>query len=318
MEKPHWEGALGQAYQRALAYLSALPDRPVGSGASLPELRAALGGPLPEHPADPAEVISELAEAADPGLVASPSGRFFGFVIGGATPASLGADWLAAAWDQNAGLYAAGPAAAVVEDVAGGWLAELLGLPAGAAVGFVTGGQMANLTGLAAARHEVLRRAGWDVETDGLSGAPRVRVLAGEQRHDTIDRALRFLGLGTAAITPAAVDAQGRMRPDELRRQLAGGDGPLIVCAQVGNVNTGAVDPMAEICDVVHEAGGWVLSGCGRPPARGCGTCSAAWRGPTRGPPTPTSGSTCRTTRGWCSAPIRRRTGRRWGYEPAT
>jgi glutamate/tyrosine decarboxylase-like PLP-dependent enzyme len=189
-------------------------------------------------------------------------------VFGGATPASLAADWLTTAWDQNAGLYAASPAAAVVEDVTARWLAELFGLPGSTSVGFVTGAQMANFTALAAARHEVLRRAGWDVERDGLIGAPPIRVLAGAERHDTIDRALRFLGLGTNCIVPIAVDEQGRMRTDALAEALdsdpgrtAGGTGiarPTIVCAQAGNVNTGAFDPIAEICDRAHAHDAWV------------------------------------------------------------
>jgi glutamate/tyrosine decarboxylase-like PLP-dependent enzyme len=256
--EPDWEGPLDEARRRAAAYLATLPDRPAGARAGPAELRAALGGPLPAGPASPREVVAELARAVEPGLVASGGGRYFGFVVGGATPAALAADWLTAAWDQNAGLYVLSPAAAVVEEVAGGWLAELLGLPAGVSVGFVTGGQAANTTGLAAARHEVLRRAGWDVETSGLAGAPRVRVLAGEERHGTVDRAVRLLGLGTAAIEPVAADGQGRLRPDALAERLAAGSGPAIVCAQVGNVNSGAVDPVGEICQIAAPAGAWV------------------------------------------------------------
>jgi glutamate/tyrosine decarboxylase-like PLP-dependent enzyme len=258
MQTPDWAGPLGEAYERALGFLSGLPDRPVGSRAGLTDLRAALGGPLPAHPRDPAEVVAALATAAGPGLLATPSGRFFGFVVGGATPAALAADWLVAAWDQNAGLHALSPAAAVAEQVAGAWLAELLGLPARVSVGFVTGVQMANFTGLAAGRHELLRRAGWDVEAEGLAGAPRIRVLAGAEHHDTIDRALRYLGIGTGAIVPVAADHQGRMRVDALRQELAGATGPTIVCTQVGNVNTGAVDPVGEISEVAHGAGAWV------------------------------------------------------------
>ncbi len=257
MDEPDWKGPLGEAFGSALEYLEGLPVRPVGSSASVEELRVALGGRLPEAPSEPREVIAALAAAAEPGLVATPSGRFFGFVIGGASPAALAADWLTAAWDQNAGLSVLGPAAAATEQVAGGWLAELLGLPAEVSVGFVTGVQQANFTALAAARHETLRRVGWNVEADGLAGAPRVRVLAGQERHDTIDRALRFLGLGTAAVAPVAVDRQGRMRPAALRESLRVGSGPAIVCAQLGNVNTGAVDPVGEICQVAHEAGAW-------------------------------------------------------------
>ncbi|MDT7579860.1 MAG: hypothetical protein QOK35_1124 [Pseudonocardiales bacterium] len=258
MDEPDWKGPLGEAFERAVAHLGGLPGRPVRSAATLEQLRAALGGPLPENPRDAREVVAELAAAAEPGVLASSSGRFFGFVVGGAMPAAVAADWLTSAWDQNAGLYVLGPAAAVVEEVAGGWLAELLGLPAGVSVGFVTGAQMANVTGLAAALTDVLGRAGWDLASAGLWGAPPVRVLAGEQRHGTIDRALRFLGVGTAAVVPVASDGQGRMRVDALARAFDDGSGPVIVCAQVGNVNTGAVDPVGEICDVAHRHGAWV------------------------------------------------------------
>ena len=218
--RPDWKAPLGEAFDRALGYLEGLPDRPVRITASLAELRTSLGGPIPEGPADPREVIAELATAAEPGLLPSSSGRFFGFVIGGATPAAVAADWLTSVWDQNAGLYVVGPAASVVEEVAGAWLAELFGLPHQVSVGFVTGGQMANVTGLAAARYEMLRRAGWDVEEAGLFGAPRLRVIAGEGRHGTIDRALRFLGMGTASIVEVEMDAQGRMRLPALLRVL--------------------------------------------------------------------------------------------------
>jgi glutamate/tyrosine decarboxylase-like PLP-dependent enzyme len=258
VHKPDWAGALDQAYRLALAHLTGLPERPVGSRTSPALMRAALGGPLPEQPVPPGEVVAALAAAAEPGLVATASGRFFGFVFGGATPAALAADWLTATWDQNAGLYATSPAAAAVEEVAGGWLTDLLGLPAHASVGFVTGAQMANFTGLAAARHEVLRRAGWDVEARGLTGAPPVRIIASAGRHGTIDRALRFLGVGTDAITAVPVDDQGRMRADALATALTGHTGPAIVCAQVGDVNSGAVDPVGRICDLGHEAGAWV------------------------------------------------------------
>ena len=224
--------------------------------ADLAELRAALGGPLPERPLDPREVVAELATAAEPGVVASSGGRYFGFVVGGATPAALAADWLTSAWDQNAGLYVLGPAASVVEEVAGAWLAELLGLPAGVSVGLVTGAQMANFTGLAIALREVLGRAGWDLESSGLWGAPRVRVLAGRGRHGTIDRALRFLGVG--AVEAVDADDQGRMRPAALAAALGRGGGPAIVCAQLGNVNSGAMDPVGEVCRVAHGRGAWV------------------------------------------------------------
>ena len=260
MERPDWTSALGEAFAQAVSYLDSLPDRPVHPAADLAQLRAALGGPLPERPLDARDVVADLSAAAGPGVIASGSGRFFGFVVGGATPAALAADWLASAWDQNAGLYVLGPAAAVVEEVAGAWAADLLGLPPHVSVGFVTGAQMANVTGLAAALHAVLGRAGWNVSSAGLWGAPRVRVLAGEQRHGTVDRALRFLGVGTAAIEPIPADAQGRMRVDALASAFddALDDRPAIVCAQVGNVNTGAVDPVGQISDIAHRYGAWV------------------------------------------------------------
>ncbi|MDX6284639.1 MAG: hypothetical protein QOG53_124 [Frankiales bacterium] len=240
-------------------YLAGLPTRRVGALADAASLTKALGGELPEQPTDPVTVIDELVAACEPGLVATAGPRYFGFVIGGHVPASLAADWLTALWDQNAGLYAASPAAAVVEDVAAEWVLDLLGLPTTASVGFVTGATMANFTALAAARHAVLARAGWDVETDGLIGAPPVRIVAGAERHATVDVAVRYLGFGTSIIEPVDVDDNGAMRADALRDVLANGaDGPLIVVAQAGNVNTGAIDPMTAICRATHEHGGWV------------------------------------------------------------
>jgi glutamate/tyrosine decarboxylase-like PLP-dependent enzyme len=258
MDRPDWKAALDAAVNHAMAYLDGLPERPVPARASLADLRAAFGGPLPALPLPPDQVVAELAAAAEPGVVASSSGRYFGFVVGGATPAALAADWLTSVWDQNAGLYVLGPAASVVEEVAAAWLVELLGLPAATSVGFVTGAQMANFTALATAVRDVLRRTGWDVDTDGLWGAPRVRVIVGESRHGTIDRALRFLGMGTGSIVAVPVDGQGRMTVPALAEALAGSDEPTIVCAQAGNVNTGAVDPIGEICDLAHRLGAWV------------------------------------------------------------
>ena len=241
----------------AAEFLEELPERRVTPTAA-DELREELGGPLPEGPREPRRVLAELARGAEPGLMATPGGRFFGFVIGGSLPAALAADWLASAWDQNAGLYVAAPAASVVEEVCGAWLAELFGLPEGLSFGLVTGGQMANFTALAAARNRVLEQAGWNVEADGLLGAPRVRVIVGDERHVTIDRALRFLGLGNSSLRPVSVDEQGRMRPDTLRSALEEYSGPTIVCAQAGNVNTGAFDPLDAICDAAGGAGAWV------------------------------------------------------------
>ena len=242
----------------AADYLEGLPERPVGWSASVDELRARLGGALPDAPVDPRRVVADLAAAADPGLVASASGRYFGFVIGGAVPAALAADWLTSTWDQNAGLYACGPAAAVTEEVVGAWVAQLLGLPPSVSFALVTGCQMAHVTALAAARHAVLERVGWDVNEQGLIGAPRVNVVVGAERHATIDRALRLLGFGTAPIAAIAADAQGRMRPDALREELGRLRGPTIVCAQAGNVNTGAVDPLDEIADIASASGAWL------------------------------------------------------------
>lgn len=242
----------------ANAFLDALPDRRVGWSATVDELRAGMGGPTPQGPASPADVIRDLIKTADAGIVGTTSPRYFGFVIGGSTPASLAADWLTGLWDQNAGLFVGGPAASVAEEIAGGWIIEMLGLPENASFGLVTGGQMANYTGLAAARHHVLAATGWDVEVEGLQGAPRVRVIAGRERHSSIDRALRFLGLGTKHVELVDADDQGRMDSDAFKTVLEAGDGPTIVCTQAGNVNSGSFDPIGDISDIAHEHDAWV------------------------------------------------------------
>ena len=242
----------------AAQFHDTLDDRPVRAQATFDELVDALGGPLPAEGREDADVVSELVAAAEPGLVGSQTGRYFGFVFGSALPASVAADWVATAWDQNAFSVVTSPAAAAAEQVAAGWMAELLGLPESVSSGFVTGAQGANTTALAAARHHVLDAAGWDVARDGLAGAPRIRVLAGAERHVTIDRSLRLLGLGTTALELVPADAQGRMRADGLRAALEDGGGPTIVCAQAGNVNTGAVDSLAEISDACEAAGAWL------------------------------------------------------------
>ena len=240
----------------AADFLDSLDERPVFPQVSVDELRSMLRVPLPDEPMDPRQVVEELAAAAEPGLVAMPSGRYFGFVIGGALPAALAADWLASAWDQNAGLYVGGPSASVVEQVVREWVCDLLGLPPDASIGFVTGSQMGSVTALAAARYRVLERAGWDLARDGLAGGPPVRVLVGDKRHVTIDRALRLLGLGTPATV--AADDQGRMDAQALRAALEAADGPTIVCAQAGEVNTGAFDPLEEIAAAVADHGAWL------------------------------------------------------------
>ncbi len=254
------EPVLTRAHEHALAWLSSLPDRRIPATATVEHVAAALGGPLPDGPTDPVDVVEQLVAAATPGLAALDSGRFVGFVIGGALPAARAADWLALAWDQNAGLATVTPAATAAEQVAAGWLLELLGLPATASVGFVTGGSMANTTCLLAARHAVLERAGWDVERDGLQGAPRVHVLVPEERHATIDVSLRYVGLGGAgSVRRVACDDQGRMLLDDLDLALAeAGAAPCIVTAQAGNVNTGAFDPLGAVVDRAHRAGAWV------------------------------------------------------------
>jgi glutamate/tyrosine decarboxylase-like PLP-dependent enzyme len=192
----------------------------------------------------------------EPGLVASPSGRFFGWVIGATLPAALAADWLVSAWDQNSGMRGATPGTVAVEEVAAGWLLQLLGLPPSSAVGFATGATMANFTCLAAARDRVLARAGWDVATEGLAGGPRVRVLAGAERHGSVDLALRYLGLGAPELV--AVDEQGRLDAGDLRTRLAAGNGPTIVCLQAGNVHSGAFDPFEPAIAAAQRAGAWV------------------------------------------------------------
>jgi glutamate/tyrosine decarboxylase-like PLP-dependent enzyme len=240
----------------AADYVESLGERPVFPDATPERLRAALGGPVPEEPTDARRVVTELAEAVEPGVVGMGSGRYFGFVIGGALPAALAADWLTSAWDQNAGLYAGGPSASVVEQVTREWIVDLLGLPSHTSIGFVTGTQMAHVTGLAAARFHVLDRVGWDVGADGLQDAPKVRVFAGAKRHVTLDRALRLLGLGAPAVVEA--DDQGRMCADALAQAIGDWAGPTIVCAQAGEVNTGAFDPLTEIADICEAANAWL------------------------------------------------------------
>ncbi len=250
---------LRRAADEAAAFRAAIVDGPVNASADLADLKAAFGGPLAAAPTPAADVLEELIAAAKGGLVAMPGPRFFGFVIGGALPAATAAEVLTAGWDQCAFNAVIAPAATAAEDAAGGWLKELLGIPATASVGFVTGAQAANTVGLATARHQVLAEAGWNVEQRGLPGAPRIRVIAGQERHATIDRSLRLLGLGSDAVEPVRAGDQGAIDAAHLAEVLAAHEpGPTIVCLQAGNVNTGAFDDLRAACDVAHRHGSWV------------------------------------------------------------
>jgi len=253
-----YEKALARATEHARSWLDSVSDRPVGPRVTADEMAVAFGGSLPSHGTDAVDVIDELATKADPGLMAIGSGRFYGWVMGGTLPAALAADWLVSTWDQNAGMRFATPAAAAIEETAGRWLVDLLGLPGTADVGFVTGATMANFTGLGAARFSVLSRAGWDVHKAGLIGAPKVHVFVGAERHDTVDLALRYLGLGRP--TAVVADDQGRIRLDALAEALSAvpAGEPVIVCLQAGNVHSGAFDPFAAAIELAHAHGAWV------------------------------------------------------------
>jgi glutamate/tyrosine decarboxylase-like PLP-dependent enzyme len=253
-----YERVLEIATERASRYLAEAPERPVREEATVDELRASLDRDLPETGEDPATVVEELADAAEPGLIALASPRYFGFVIGGTLPAALGADWLVTAWDQIASLYVCGPSAGVAEEVAGRWVLELLDLPADAAFGLTTGGTMANFAGIAAGRHTVLEREGWDVEANGLHGAPQVRVLVGEHAHATIFVSLKMLGLGAERAIRIIADEEGRMDPDALAAELNRGEGPALVCAQAGDVNTGCFDSFDQLADICERHGAWL------------------------------------------------------------
>jgi len=250
--------ALDAAHAAAVRFLDTLGSRPVWPRAGLDEMTEAFGGPLPATGEDPAQVIEDLAAIADPGLVAIPGGRFFGFVIGGTLPAALASDWLVSAWDQNSGSSTMTTATVGIERVAGRWVCELLGLPDTAAVGFVTGAQVSNYVCLASAQHSVLRRAGWDLTASGLRGAPAVRLVVGGDRHGSIDRAARFCGIGSSELVVARSDDEGRMTVAGLTAALAESDGPAIVCLQAGEVHTGAFDPFDELIPIARDHGAWV------------------------------------------------------------
>lgn len=246
----------------AADFRAGLADRPVQAPLDEAGALELLDVPLPDAPRDPTAVVSQLIEASRPGLMSTPGPRYFGFVVGGALPAASAADMLAAGWDQCAFNGSLSPAAAAAEQVTGRWLKDLLGLPQGAGVGFVTGAQAANTVGLAAARHHLMRQAGWDVERRGLAGGPSMRVLAGAERHATIDRSLRLLGLGSDLLEEVAVNGQGAIDTGDLARVLAAGptgrEHPTVVCLQAGNVNTGAVDDLRAAIAEAREHGAWV------------------------------------------------------------
>lgn len=247
---------LRRATEHARAWLIAEATGPIPPRQDVEAILATAAEELPDQGMDPSDVVDLLASHVEPGLMSIGSGRFFGWVAGGTVPAGLAADWLVSAWDQNSALRYATPGTVAIEEIAAGWLLDLLGLPSQADVGFVTGGTMANFTGLAAGRQHVLAQAGWDVNRDGLTGAPRVNVLVGEDRHATVDLALRYLGLG--APTPVAADAQGRLLPNALADALSAVNGPTIVALQAGNLHSGAFDPFAEAISIAHEHGAWV------------------------------------------------------------
>jgi len=263
MQRSDWDGVLGVVAPAALEYLGSLPTRRVHPGAGYAEVLAALDHPLTDDGVDPVQVVSELARDLTPHVTAHASGRFFGFVIGGLHPASWGAELLVSTWDQNAGLFPPTPGVAVAEELAAHWLLDLLHLPPESSVGFVTGGQMANFTCLAAARDEVLRQTGWDVEADGLLGSPGVTVVLKEGVHSTVPRALRFLGLGERSAVLVPCDDQDRVLPEALERTLRSVSGPTIIAVECGNVNTGSFDDFAAVADLAdrHRAAGnptWV------------------------------------------------------------
>jgi glutamate/tyrosine decarboxylase-like PLP-dependent enzyme len=250
---------LEAAFEHALAHLTHLDQSAVGASVDLPTLRARLNKPLKDTGIPSEQVIAELVNDVEGGLIGSTGGRFYGWVIGGSVPSALAADWLTSAWDQNAGHHAPAPAAAVVEEVVGRWLKEILGLPAPASFALVTGCQMAHVTCLAAARQSLLARRGWDVEKHGLYGAPPIRILCSELRHETFDRAIRLLGLGLAQVIHLPSDAHGRLAADALQKTLAHDRSvPTIVLLQAGELNTGVYDSFESLIPIAKERDAWV------------------------------------------------------------
>jgi glutamate/tyrosine decarboxylase-like PLP-dependent enzyme len=249
---------LKRTADHASAYLATIGERPVGAIATAEELRRVLAVPLSEAGEPATAVIDALAQAGATGTVATQGPRYFGFVVGGSVPAATAADWLVSAWDQNAGLYVLSPVVSIIEEIAAGWLKDLAGLPAAWSTGFVTGCQAANFTALATARHHLLAEAGWDVEARGLYGAPPLHVVCSDESHYTVFNALKLLGLGAERVVRVATDDQGRMRAGDLAHALDSLSGPMLVCAQAGNVNTGASDPVEEIARATNARGAWL------------------------------------------------------------
>jgi len=249
---------LARAAHHAQRYLESLDRRPVAATVSRHTLLDRFAGPLPQHGHPAAAVVDELAAAADGGQIGNASGRFFAWVIGGAVPASIGADWLATAWDQAAVIYATSPVSSVVEEVAGHWLLELLRLPASASFGLTTGCQMAHFTALAAAREHQLSRAGWDVNARGMAGGPPIRVIVSEIRHVSLDRALRYLGIGSDQLVVLPSNAEGTIGDDDLAHALAASRGPAIVALNAGDLNTAAFDRFSTLVPIAHAHGAWV------------------------------------------------------------
>ena len=243
---------------RAAAYRAGAATRPHRPQKTYPEMRALFDRPAPQRGAPVSEGIAELADLTEQGLANMVGPRFFGWVIGATEPAGLAADWLTSAWAQNAANALATPAASACEEIAGRWLLELMDLPRESSVGFVTGGTMANFTCLAAARGEVLRRVGWDVEADGLFGAPAINVVLGEEAHSTVFSALRYLGLGAKRVVSIPADEQGRIRADAFAQTIAKLEGPTIAIAQAGHINSGAFDPITEIAETCRAKGAWL------------------------------------------------------------
>ena len=250
--------AMERAAREAVTYRRGVAEAQTTPVATYRQMMAAFEAPLPEGPGDPSAIIEDLIARATPGIRAATAPRFFGWVIGNSHPTGVAADWLVAAWGQNVGNLTSAPAAAAIETVAANWLLEILDLPREASVGYVTGATVANFVCLAAARSEVLRKVGWDVEADGLIGAPPVRVLIGADAHATVFSGLKYLGLGAKRVVTVETDDLGRMLPSAFERALAAGEGPVIAIAQAGQINTGASDPFTDIAPMAKAAGAWL------------------------------------------------------------